>query len=162
MSSLNPVITIGEQIAEAIRAHQAMPADKLQGQVLELLRQVELPNPEQRHKDYPHQLSGGQRQRVGIARALALSPEVVIADEPVSALDVSVQAHILNLLKTLVRETGVTLVLIAHDLAVVRSVCDRVAVMHEGHVVEEGITADVIDRPTADYTRRLIASVPEL
>lgn len=160
-NSLNPRMTIGATIGEALMFHRMassrQDAIARAGRLLDRvgLNQVVLDR-------YPHELSGGQRQRIGIARAMAVEPEIIIADEPVSALDVSVQASILKLLKTLVQETGVTLLLIAHDLAVVRLVCDRVLVMHDGVIVEQGTARDVIDHPRAPYTQRLVASVPEL
>ena len=151
--SLNPRKTVGAAIEEVLRVHRIAERS-----TTGLLERVGL------HAAmadrYPHELSGGQRQRVGIARALAVGPEIIIADEPVSALDVSVQAHILNLLDRLVKETGVTLVLIAHDLAVVRSMCDRIVVMREGRVVEEGNSDAVINSPQHEYTRLLLASAP--
>ncbi len=154
-NSLNPRKTIGATLAEVLKVHRIADSSPES-----LLEKVGL-DAAMAHR-YPHELSGGQRQRVGIARAMSLQPEVIIADEPVSALDVSVQAHILNLLKKLVEETGVTLVLIAHDLAVVRQVCDDVIVMNEGHIVEQGESARVLQRPEANYTRQLIAAVPVL
>jgi len=160
-NSLNPRMTIGTTIGEAILFHE-LAADRKEARrrASDLIKRVGLD--EIVLDRYPHELSGGQRQRVGIARAIAVEPGVLIADEPVSALDVSVQASILNLLKTLVRETGITLVLIAHDLAVVRVICDRVVVMHDGLIVEQGSAAEIINNPRDPYTRRLIASVPEL
>jgi len=159
--SLNPRMKIGSTLGEVLRFH-GMAADRKDAiaRAAGLMARVGLS--ELVLDRYPHELSGGQRQRVGIARAIAVEPEVLIADEPVSALDVSVQASILNLLQSLVRETGVALVLIAHDLAVVRLVCDRVLVMHDGMVVEQGTADEVIQRPRDPYTRRLVASVPEL
>lgn len=160
-NSLNPRMKIGSTLGEALLFH-GMAADRKDAiaRAAGLMARVGLN--ELVLDRYPHELSGGQRQRVGIARAIAVEPEVLIADEPVSALDVSVQASILNLLKSLVRETGVALVLIAHDLAVVRLVCDRVIVMHDGVVVEQGAADEVIHHPRDPYTRRLVASVPEL
>jgi ABC-type glutathione transport system ATPase component len=152
-NSLNPRMTIGSAIAEVLHVHKIADVG-----VPALLQRVGLPNVITER--YPHELSGGQRQRAGIARALAVGPEILIADEPVSALDVSVQAHILNLLKQLTLETGVTLVLIAHDLAVVRNTCDRVVVMNEGVIVEEGPVDQVIESPNHPYTRNLLAAVP--
>lgn len=158
-NSLNPRMTVGDVLTEALRVHRLAVSRKEAGVLaLALLEQVGLSEPVMGR--YPHELSGGQRQRVGIARALSLKPEIIIADEPVSALDVSVQAHILNLLKALSRNSGATLVLIAHDLAVVRYLCDRVLVMNDGVVVEEGEVAQVIDAPRHPYTRDLVAAVP--
>ncbi|MCO5060911.1 MAG: ATP-binding cassette domain-containing protein [Kiritimatiellae bacterium] len=158
--SLNPRLSIGSALAEVLRVHRLVHRGEEMAAVAELLRSVGL---DSRYADrFPHEFSGGQRQRVGIARALATRPEVLIADEPVSALDVSVQAQVLNLLRDLQRERGLTLLLIAHDLAAVRYVCDRVVVMHEGRVVEAGESAQVLDRPVHPYTKGLLAAVPEL
>lgn len=154
-NSLNPRQTIGAILNEVLAVHRVTDRS-----AASLLKQVGL---DAGLADrYPHELSGGQRQRVGIARALSVGPEVLLADEPVSALDVSVQAHILKLLKRLVDETGVALILIAHDLAVVRNVCDEVAVMHEGHIVEQGTTEQVLGEPVHAYTRKLLQAVPRL
>jgi len=138
MSSLNPVMTIGDQIREAIQIHFSLPKAEINQRVLELLRQVEIPKPEQRLKDYPHQLSGGQRQRVMIAIALAGRPDLLIADEPTTSLDVTIQAQILALLKSIQQQTGMALWLISHDLALVSMMADRVAVMQQGRIVETG------------------------
>lgn len=154
-NSLNPRMTIGATLGEVLRVHRIngeSPAS--------LLKKVGLDAA--MAERYPHELSGGQRQRVGIARAISLQPEIIIADEPVSALDVSVQAHILNLLKRLVQETGVTLILIAHDLAVVRQICDDIFVMNEGIIAEQGDAAGVLGNPESPYTKQLIASIPVL
>jgi len=159
-NSLNPRMTVGQMLKEVLRVHRLVPPEDTASRISELLEMTGL-NATMASR-YPHELSGGQRQRVGIARALSMEPEVIIADEPVSALDVSVQAHILNLLVKLVSDCGITLILIAHDLAVVRHVCHRIAVMKKGIIVEEGLAADVIDRPQHPYTQSLLAAVPNL
>jgi ABC-type oligopeptide transport system ATPase subunit len=159
-NSLNPRMTIGQALSEVLAVNHIVPNELVNSTMKEMLDRVGL------HAAvagrYPHELSGGQRQRVGIARALALKPSVIIADEPVSALDVSVQAQILNLLKDLIEKAGITLVLIAHDLAVVRYVCPRIIVMKQGRVVEEGVTEEVLDSPRDPYTRNLISAVPDI
>ncbi|QYZ68781.1 ABC transporter ATP-binding protein [Neotabrizicola shimadae] len=161
MSSLNPVYTIGRQIAEILRIHQKMTRAQALARAVELLRKVQIPDPEARVRQYPHQLSGGQRQRVMIAMALANNPDVLIADEPTTALDVTVQAEILNLIKALKAETGMAVVLITHDLTVVRQFADHVYVMQHGEVREEGPTEQVFTNPQNPYTRRLLSSEPK-
>jgi peptide/nickel transport system ATP-binding protein len=160
MSSLNPVMTIGSQIEEVIKLHFDLPRDALKQRVLELLQQVEIPNPQQRIKDYPHQLSGGQRQRVMIAIALAGQPDLLIADEPTTSLDVTIQAQILALLKNIQQQTGMALWLISHDLALVSTIADRVAVMQRGKIVETGATAEFFSQPKHPYTRKLLSALP--
>ena len=162
MSSLNPVMTIGDQIAEVLAIHFALTGEAAKQRVLELLRQVELPQPEQRIGAFVHQLSGGQRQRVMIAMALAGQPDLLIADEPTTALDVTIQAQILHLLKTIQRQTGMTLWLISHDLALVSTVADRVAVMQQGKIVEMGTTQEFFKQPKHPYTRKLLNALPTL
>ncbi|MFG1669622.1 dipeptide ABC transporter ATP-binding protein [Streptomyces sp. Y7] len=160
VSSLNPRRTVGESIADPLRARGALEEGRIRGRVRELLERVGL---EGAHYDrYPHEFSGGQRQRVGIARALAADPRVIVCDEPVSALDVTTQAQVVALLGELQRELGLALVFVAHDLAVVRQVSDRVAVMRRGRIVEEGPADEVYDHPQDPYTRRLLAAVPAL
>lgn len=160
MSSLNPVYTIGAQIAEVILVHQKVSKSEAMAQALKLLNDVQIPDPEDRLKQYPHQLSGGQRQRVMIAIALANNPDLLIADEPTTALDVTVQAEILALLKDLQKKYGLSVILITHDLTVVEKISDEVVVMRLGEVVERGKTADVFKDPQHPYTRALIASEP--
>jgi len=161
MGSLNPRKTVGAAIADPFAIHGLLPerAERAR-RVGELLEQVGLEAALANR--YPHELSGGMRQRVGIARAIALGPELLVADEPVSALDVSIQAQILTLLRELRRELGLTLVLIAHDLAVVRHMCDRVAVMRHGQLVEVAPVEELYRAPRADYTRELLAAVPRI
>jgi ABC-type microcin C transport system duplicated ATPase subunit YejF len=162
LSSLNPVMTIGSQIAEVINIHFNLSKTELKQRVLELLQQVEIPNPEQRLKDYPHQLSGGQRQRVMIAIALAGKPDLLIADEPTTALDVTIQAQILALLKNIQQQTGMALWLISHDLALVSTMADKVAVMQQGKIVETGLTAELFANPQHPYTQKLLNVLPSI
>jgi peptide/nickel transport system ATP-binding protein len=160
MSSLNPVMTIGSQIEEVIKYHFNLSKAELKQRALELLQQVEIPDPQQRIKDYPHQLSGGQRQRVMIAIALAGQPDLLIADEPTTSLDVTIQAQILALLKNIQQQTGMALWLISHDLALVSTMADRVAVMQRGKIVETGATAEFFSQPKHPYTRKLLNALP--
>ncbi|CAA9892010.1 Glutathione import ATP-binding protein GsiA [Candidatus Methylobacter favarea] len=162
MSSLNPVMTIGSQIEEVIKIHFSLSGPGLRQRVLALLQQVEIPEPEQRINDYPHQLSGGQRQRVMIAIALAGKPDLLIADEPTTSLDVTIQAQILRLLKNLQEQTGMALWLISHDLALVSTLADRVAVMQRGKIVETGATAEFFNHPRHTYTRKLLNALPSI
>jgi oligopeptide transport system ATP-binding protein len=158
-SSLNPRMTVGDIVGEPFQIHQEVaPKGSRRKMVQELLEVVGL-NPEHIHR-YPHQFSGGQRQRIGIARGLALRPEIIICDEPVSALDVSVQAQVINLFEKLQDEFGLSYVFIAHDLSVVRHICDRVSVMYLGKVVETGDEAQIYERPTHPYTQALLSAVP--
>ena len=161
MSSLNPVYTVGAQIIEAIRVHQKMSRKQAMERTLELLRQVQIPDPEARLNQYPHQLSGGQRQRIMIAMALANSPDVLIADEPTTALDVTVQAQILNLIRDLQKKLGMAVILITHDLTVVRQFSDYVYVMQHGEVKEHNTTAALFEYPQHAYTRHLLSSEPK-
>jgi len=163
MSSLNPVFTIGHQIAEGIRVHHPEVGRK-EGmrRAVELLELVGIPQPDRRARDYPHQFSGGMCQRAMIAMAVANDPDVLIADEPTTALDVTIQAQILDLLRQIRREKGVAIVLISHDLGVVAGLVDRVAVMYSGRVVERGAVDDVYYRPRHPYTRGLLGSLPRL
>ncbi|HTO33174.1 MAG TPA: ABC transporter ATP-binding protein [Pararhizobium sp.] len=161
MSSLNPVYTIGTQIIEAIRVHQKMSRSQATQRTLELLRQVQIPDPENRLNQYPHQLSGGQRQRIMIAMALANNPDVLIADEPTTALDVTVQAQILNLIRDLQKTIGMAVILITHDLTVVRQFSDYVYVMQNGEVKEHNTTTALFENPQHPYTRHLLNSEPK-
>ena len=160
MTSLNPLHTILKQVGEVMKVHHGLDDNTVREAVLELLRKVGLVDPEKRLNAYPYQLSGGQRQRVMIAMALANKPDLLIADEPTTALDVTIQAQILELLKNLQRETGMSMLLITHDLGVVRKMTDRVYVMNAGEIVEEGKTADIFDRPQHAYTRHLLSAEP--
>jgi peptide/nickel transport system ATP-binding protein len=159
-SSLNPRHTVGTIIGTALRVNQIVPKDKELGRVQELLEVVGL-NPEHYNR-YPHEFSGGQRQRIGIARALAVQPKVIIADEPVSALDVSIQAQVMNLLEDLRKEFNIAFIFIAHDLGVVRHFCDRVAVMYLGKIVEQGPRNAIYGAPQHPYTQALLSAVPDL
>ena len=161
LSALHPLYTIGDQIEEATRAHRPVRRREARAHAVSLLEQVRIPNAAARAGAFPHELSGGMRQRAGIALALANDPDLVIADEPTTALDVTVQAQVLALLDELRRERNLALVFITHDFGVVAQLCDRVAVMYAGRIVETGPTADVLANPQHPYTRRLIACVPE-
>src|SRR5205085_3710168 len=161
MTSLNPLHTIEAQIGEILSLHSGISGQTARARTLELLTQVGIPNPETRLKSYPHQMSGGQRQRVMIAMALANEPDLLIADEPTTALDVTVQAQILKLLKDLQTRLGMAMLFITHDLGIVRKIADRVCVMKDGKIVETGPVADVFDRPQHAYTRALLAAEPK-
>jgi len=163
MTALNPVMPVGEQIAEAVRLHQPELSRKaVKEQVLEAMRQVALPEPERRYDGYPHQFSGGQRQRILIAMAIVNRPRLLIADEPTTALDVTVQAQILGLLRDLREQHGLAMLFISHDLAVVSQIADRVAVMQQGKIVEEAAARDIFLAPQHPYTRRLLAAAPTM
>ena len=163
MTALNPVMRVGHQIAEAVLAHAPRIARaELNARVLAVLHEVALPDPERRLNDYPHQFSGGQRQRIMIAMALINRPRLLIADEPTTALDVTVQAQIIALLKRLRHEHGLSMLFISHDLAVVGQIADRILVMRHGRIVEHGTTHQVLTAPRHDYTRQLLASVPSM
>ncbi len=162
MSSLNPVMTVGEQIAEVLKLHFSMTRQVIRQRVIELMKRVEIPEPEKRVGEYPHQLSGGQRQRVMIAIALAGEPDLLIADEPTTALDVTIQAQILALLKAIQQKTGMSLWLISHDLALVSTMADRIAVMQKGKIVETGLSASIFQNPTHPYTRKLLNALPSM
>jgi ABC-type dipeptide/oligopeptide/nickel transport system ATPase component len=160
MSSLDPAFTIGDQIVEVFETHGETRRGAARTAAIRLLREVGIPAPEARLKSYPHELSGGMNQRVAIAIALALSPSLLIADEPTSALDVTVQAQILRLLRSLIDEHAGGVLLITHDLGVVAQLCNRVAVMYDGEIVEEAPVRQLFARPAHDYTKHLLASLP--
>ena len=162
MTSLNPVYTIGHQISEMIRVHERMSAKAAKERSIEMLNLVGVPNPQQRVDDYPHQFSGGMRQRAMIAMALSCNPELLIADEPTTALDVTIQAQILEILEKSARELNVAVLLITHDLGVVAGICDRVAVMYGGRIVEEAPVDDLFERPLMPYTWGLMKSIPQM
>jgi oligopeptide transport system ATP-binding protein len=162
MTSLNPVFTVGDQISEAILAHKKVSRAEAQQQTIELLRQVGIPQPEQRIKAYPHEMSGGMRQRVMIAMALSCQPELVIADEPTTALDVTIQAQILELLKELKQRQNSALLLITHDLGVIAEMAEEVAVMYAGKIVEHSDVITVFKNPKHPYTKGLLSSIPML
>jgi len=162
MTSLNPVFTVGEQIAEALRLHRKLDKKAAWNAAIDAMREVAIPSPERRAKDYPHQLSGGMRQRVMIAMALACDPELLIADEPTTALDVTIQAQILELLDNLRRTRQLAVLLITHDLGVIAEVADRVCVMYTGKIVEEAPVNELFADPKHPYTRGLLNSVPKL
>jgi peptide/nickel transport system ATP-binding protein len=160
MTSLNPVFTVGWQLDETLKYHTDLSREERRERAIEMLRLVEIPNAEERYGEYPHQLSGGMRQRVMIAMALACEPDVLIADEPTTALDVTIQAQILHLMEQLKEQLHTAIVLITHDLGVVAQVCDRVMVMYAGRVIEEAGIHDLFRRPRHPYTRALLDSIP--
>ena len=162
MTALNPVFTVERQLTEGLRLHKSLTRDQATERALELLREVRIPEPERRIKQYPHELSGGMRQRVVIAMAMACEPRLLIADEPTTALDVTIQAEILALMDRLKRETGTAVMFITHDMAVVAQMADRVVVMYRGKKVEEGPVTDIFENPQHDYTKSLLAAVPKL
>jgi oligopeptide/dipeptide ABC transporter ATP-binding protein len=162
MTSLNPVFTVGDQIAEAILAHKKVSREEARKQTVELLRQVGIPQPEQRYKAYPHEMSGGMRQRVMIAMALSCQPELIICDEPTTALDVTIQAQILELLKELKEQRNTALLLITHDLGVIAEMAEEVAVMYAGKIVEQADVVTLFKEPKHPYTQGLLASIPML
>ncbi len=162
MTSLNPVLTVGHQIAETLELHQGMSAADAQARAVEMLELVRIPEAKRRAQEYPHQLSGGMRQRVMIAMALACKPKLLIADEPTTALDVTIQAQILELMLELKEQVGAAIVLITHDLGVVAETAQRVVVMYAGRKVEEATVADLFARPLHPYTRGLMGSIPRL
>jgi oligopeptide/dipeptide ABC transporter ATP-binding protein len=162
MTSLNPVFTIGEQIMETVRAHERMSASAQRERAIEMLDRVGIPSASERLNDYPHQLSGGQRQRVMIAMSLACRPKLLIADEPTTALDVTIQAQVLDLLMDLRDELGMAIMIITHNMGVIAEVADRVLVMYAGRIVEQSPAADLFDAPQHPYTKGLLACVPTL
>ena len=162
MTSLNPVFTVGDQIAEAIMLHQNTSRDQALKDAIALLERVGIPSPDARARDYPHQLSGGMRQRVVIAMAVSCRPRVLIADEPTTALDVTVQAQIFDLLNEIQRDFGAAIILITHDMGAISEMADRVAVMYAGRVIEEANADDVLDYPQHPYSRGLISCIPAL
>ena len=162
MTSLNPTMQVGKQIVEAIKHHQNMKDDEAQALAIEMLKKVQIPNAEERAKQYPHQYSGGMRQRAMIAMALSCNPKLLIADEPTTALDVTIQAQILDLIKKLKKEKELTIIFITHDLGVVANMADRIAVMYAGKIVEYGDASDVFYDPRHPYTWALLESMPSL
>jgi len=161
MTSLNPVFTVGWQIDEALKYHTGLKRKARRARVIEMLRLVEIPDPQRRVDEYPHQLSGGMRQRVMIAMALCCEPDLLIADEPTTALDVTIEAQILRLIDRLKTVSGTAILLITHDLGVVAQVCDRVLVMYAGQVVEQGTVRDIFHRPRHPYTKAMLESIPQ-
>jgi peptide/nickel transport system ATP-binding protein/oligopeptide transport system ATP-binding protein len=162
MTSLNPVYTIGHQISETFIIHQKLDKKESWDRTIEMLKKVKIPSPEKRAYNYPHQLSGGMRQRVMIAMALACDPEILIADEPTTALDVTIQAQILDLMMELQEEFGTAILMITHDLGVIAQTAQRVVVMYAGKVVEEGSTLSIFEDPKHPYTQALLKSVPRI
>ena len=162
MTSLNPVYTVGTQISEMITAHEKVSKKEVRERAIEMLRLVGIPSPEKRVDEYPHELSGGMRQRVMIAMALSCNPELLIADEPTTALDVTIQAQVLELMKQLIREKEMSMLMITHDLGVVAEVCEDVAVMYAGRIVEKGTADDVFNHMRHPYTEGLFDSLPNL
>ncbi len=162
MTSLNPVVTVGKQVVEAIRLHERVSSEDARGRTIELFERVGIPDASERFDVYPHQLSGGLKQRVMIAMALSTRPKLLIADEPTTALDVTIQAQILALLRELQRESGMSILLITHDLGVVNELADRVAVMYAGRIVEEGTRLELLSQPAHPYSQGLLKSNPAL
>ena len=161
MTALNPVRTIGDQLLEAVNAHASLSRAEAQARAVGLLKRVGIPAPARRMRDYPFQFSGGMLQRALIAIALASSPRLLLADEPTTSLDVIIQDQILSLLLELQQDTGMSMILVSHDLAVITEVCDRIMVMYAGQVVEEGATADIITEPRHPYTQALLDALPQ-
>jgi len=162
LTSLNPLYTIGRQLIETIRTHLPVGEDEARARAIKLLQETGIPAAEQRIDQYPHQFSGGMRQRVVIALALAAEPQLIVADEPTTALDVSIQAQIISLIRRLCKEHGTAVMLVTHDMGVIAETCDRVAVMYAGRIVEIGPVADVIHRPSHPYTVGLMGSIPAM
>ena len=162
MTSLNPVFSIGNQVEEAIEIHQDIPKQSIMDRALEVLRKVTIPAAETRVKDYPHQMSGGMRQRVVGAIGISCQPQVLIADEPTTSLDVTIQAQYLKLLKDIQKDSDLSIIFITHDFGIVAKMCDRVAVMYAGRIVEHGSVRDIFNNPSHPYTEALLASVPRM
>ena len=162
MTSLNPVFSIGDQVEEAIKIHQDIPKRSIMAGALEVLRKVNIPAAESRVKDYPHQMSGGMRQRVVGAIGISCQPQVLIADEPTTSLDVTIQAQYLKLLKDIQKDSDLSLIFITHDFGIVAKMCDRVAVMYAGRIVEHGSVRDIFNNPSHPYTEALLSSVPKM
>lgn len=160
MTSLNPVMTIGAQVERAMKIHSRFNARERKERALQMMQNVELPNPQLLYEKYPHQLSGGMRQRVMIAAALVMEPKLLIADEPTTALDVTIQVQILKLLQKINREQGTAVLFISHDLGVIRHLCNRVIVMNQGKAVEQGDVQEIFRHPSMEYTRKLLAAIP--
>lgn len=162
MTSLNPVKRIGWQIEESLRIHTELNKEERYQKAIEMMKEVELPDPERLYRQYPHELSGGMRQRVMIAAAMICNPRILIADEPTTALDVTIQAQIVELLKRMNREKQTSILFISHDLSLVKQLCERVLVMKGGYIVETGSTQEVFAHPKEEYTQRLIAAIPKV
>lgn len=162
MTSLNPVKRIGWQIEESLRIHTELNKEERYQKAIEMMKEVELPDPERLYRQYPHELSGGMRQRVMIAAAMICNPRILIADEPTTALDVTIQAQIVELLKRMNREKQTSILFISHDLSLVKQLCERVLVMKGGYIVETGPTQEVFAHPEEEYTQRLIAAIPKV
>ena len=162
MTSLNPVKRIGWQIEESLRIHTELNKKERYQKAIEMMKELELPDPERLYRQYPHELSGGMRQRVMIAAAMICNPRILIADEPTTALDVTIQAQIVELLKRMNREKKTSILFISHDLSLVKQLCERVLVMKGGHIVETGPTQEVFTHPREEYTKRLIAAIPKV
>ncbi|MCL4108969.1 UNVERIFIED_CONTAM: hypothetical protein GTU68_008164 [Idotea baltica] len=162
MTALNPVQTVGKQVAETLRLHTSLRGAALRNRVVELFAEVGIPGPDQRYEFYPHELSGGQQQRIMIAMALACEPDILIADEPTTALDVTIQEQVLDLIRELQTEFGLSLLFITHDLSIVPSLAHHVGVMQSGKIVEQGTSEQILTNPQHPYTQALLASVPRL
>ncbi len=162
MTSLNPVKKIGWQVEESLRIHTNMTKEERYQKVIQMLEDVELDNPEQVYNQYPHELSGGMRQRVMIAAAMICAPKILIADEPTTALDVTIQAQIVKLLKRINKEKKTAIIFISHDLSLVKQICERVLVMQGGYIVESGLTEDIFNNPQKEYTKKLIEAIPKV
>ena len=162
MTSLNPVKRIGWQIEESLRIHTELNKEERYQKAIEMMKELELPDPERLYRQYPHELSGGMRQRVMIAAAMICNPRILIADEPTTALDVTIQAQIVELLKRMNREKQTSILFISHDLSLVKQLCERVLVMKGGYIVETGPTQEVFTHPKEEYTKRLIAAIPKV